>query len=179
MSEYNKKISKKMSYALRHHPQKFGLKLDEQGWCNVAELMESFQRKGINLTMEKLERVVENNDKKRFAFNEDKTRIRASQGHSIQIDLGYEPIAPPEILFHGTAERFLDAILKEGLHKRNRHHVHLSPDRDTATNVGGRHGQAVVLTIKAKAMHEQGHKFFRSQNGVWLTEEVKPEFLGR
>ncbi|MCB0652744.1 MAG: RNA 2'-phosphotransferase [Saprospiraceae bacterium] len=172
-----KKISKKMSYALRHAPEKFGLQLDAQGWCQVQDLLSAFRKKGIEMTQELLDEVVEKNDKKRFAFDDSRSKIRASQGHSIPIDLGYEPVKPPDVLFHGTARQHLDSILREGLQKRNRHHVHLSPDRETATRVGGRHGKAVVLLVNAKVMHEQGIPFYRSSNGVWLTESVAPEFL--
>ncbi len=178
MKNNTRRISKKLSYLLRHNPDVFGLTLDAQGWCKVDELLKAFEENGTPLTRELLEEVVATNDKKRFAFNEDSTKIRASQGHSISIDLGYTPVEPPEILYHGTAKRFLDAIFKEGLQKRSRHHVHLSPDLDTAVKVGQRHGQVVVLKVMAKAMFDQGHAFYRSQNGVWLTEEVKPEFLG-
>jgi putative RNA 2'-phosphotransferase len=177
MKNNNIRISKKMSYLLRHHPDAFGLTLDAQGWCKVADLLQAFKDNGTPLSRELLEEVVATNDKKRFAFNEGGTKIRASQGHSISIDLGYTPVEPPEILYHGTAKRHLDAIFQEGLQKRNRHHVHLSPDLDTAINVGQRHGKVVVLKVMAKAMFEQGHAFYRSQNGVWLTEAVKPAFL--
>ncbi len=172
-----RKISKQMSYVLRHNPDAFGLSLDTRGWCKVSELLAAFKAKGTPVSRELLEEVVEKNDKKRFAFSEDGKKIRASQGHSIRIDLGYTPEVPPEILYHGTAKRNLDSIFKEGLQKRNRHHVHLSPDLDTAIKVGQRHGKVVVLKVKAKEMHDQGIEFYRSQNGVWLTEEVRPEFL--
>lgn len=173
-----RKISKQMSYVLRHNPDAFGLELDAQGWCKVADLLAAFKAKGTPVNRGLLDEVVANNDKKRFAFNEDGSKIRASQGHSIKIDLGYTPVEPPETLYHGTAKRNLDSIFKDGLQKRNRHHVHLSPDLDTAISVGQRHGKVVVLKVKAKEMFDQGYEFYRSQNGVWLTDEVKPEFLG-
>jgi putative RNA 2'-phosphotransferase len=124
-----------------------------------------------------LQQVVEYNDKKRFAFNEDGTKIRASQGHSLEVELDYQPQKPPAVLFHGTTERFLDAILEQGLQKRRRHHVHLSPDVETAANVGRRHGKPVVLAVQAARMHAEGHLFFCSANGVWLTEAVPPKYL--
>ncbi|KAA3636441.1 MAG: RNA 2'-phosphotransferase, partial [Bacteroidetes bacterium] len=163
-----RKISKQMSYVLRHNPDAFGLSLDAQGWCKVSDLLAAFKEKGTPITREYLEEVVDTNDKKRFAFSEDGKMIRASQGHSIRIDLGYTPEVPPEILYHGTAKRNLDSIFKEGLQKRNRHHVHLSPDLDTAIKVGQRHGKVVVPKVKAKEMHVLGFEFYRSQNGVWL-----------
>ena len=124
-----------------------------------------------------LDQVVAENNKKRFEFSEDGTRIRASQGHSVEVDLGYEPKSPPEFLYHGTATKFLDSIFKRGLDKRKRHHVHMSADHDTATNVGSRHGKVVVLRVRAQAMVQAGHQFYRSTNGVWLTEAVPSEYL--
>ena len=177
MKNQTKRISKKMSYVLRHNPGAIGLSLDPQGWCLVSDLLKAFRDDGSPISRELLEEVVETNDKKRFAFSEDGQKIRASQGHSITIDLGYTPVEPPEILYHGTARHNLDSIFKEGLQKRNRHHVHLSPDQDTAVSAGHRHGKVVVLKILARAMFDQGCEFYRSQNGVWLTEEVKPEFF--
>ena len=172
-------ISKTLSLVLRHQPEKFNLQLDAQGWCVVADLLEKFNKKGIALNQEVLEEVVRSNDKKRFAFSEDGLNIRASQGHSIDIDLAYQPVVPPEILYHGTAERNLASIFKEGLKKRNRHHVHLSADKETALNVGQRYGKPKLLIIRAREMHEQGHLFYCSENNVWLTEEVAPEFFSK
>ncbi|MEO1451132.1 MAG: RNA 2'-phosphotransferase, partial [Bacteroidota bacterium] len=117
------------------------------------------------------------NNKKRFAFDETGQRIRASQGHSVQVDLGYPPQTPPETLYHGTAQRFVSTILQEGLEKRQRHDVHLSTHLDTASQVGRRHGQLVILEVDSKAMHAAGHKFYQSENGVWLTEKVPPAYL--
>ncbi|MCC6462198.1 MAG: RNA 2'-phosphotransferase [Saprospiraceae bacterium] len=170
-------LSKTLSYLLRHNPAQFGLQLDAQGWCEVEALLAAFAAQGAPLTRALLEEVVEKNDKQRFAFSADGTQIRASQGHSLEIDLDYAPETPPERLYHGTAERFLPAILKEGLQKRRRHHVHLSADVDTALRVGQRHGKPVVLMVLARAMRAAGHVFYRSANGVWLTEEVPPRFL--
>lgn len=172
-----KHISKKMSHALRHKPELYGLKLDRQGWCGIDELIASFNKRGAALNRETLEIVVEQNDKHRFAISEDGRRIRANQGHSINIDLGYEPVAPPEYLFHGTAEKNIASIREKGLHRGKRHHVHLSPDRETARQVGGRHGRPQVLRIRAKAMQEAGYSFYRSENGVWLTAAVPAAFI--
>lgn len=168
-----KKLSKFLSYVLRHHPDKLELTLDEQGWTSVNELLSKLN----NVSMEQLEYVVANNNKKRFAFNEDKTQIRANQGHSIKIDLAYSPVEPPEFLYHGTATKNINSIQKSGIIKGNRHHVHLSVDIDTATNVGQRHGKPIILIVKSKVMYEQGHEFFLSENNVWLTDFVPVEFI--
>ncbi len=170
-------ISKFLSQILRHRPEKIDLQLDEQGWANVDELLEKSITKGMYFDRALLQIVVETNNKQRFAFSEDGLRIRASQGHSIDIDLGLKPQKPPEILWHGTAEKSLDSIRKEGLRSMRRQHVHLSKDRQTAENIGGRHGKAVVLTVRSGQMSRQKHKFYLSENGVWLTEEVPAEFL--
>ncbi len=172
-----KRISKTLSLVLRHRPEKFDLQLDSQGWCVVTDLLENFKLNGIRLDRKLLEVVVARNDKQRFAFSEDGLRIRANQGHSIKVDLAYLPVEPPEILYHGTAERNLISIFKKGLQKRQRHHVHLSADKATALNVGQRYGKPKILLVRAKEMQAQGHLFYCSENGVWLTEEVKPEFL--
>lgn len=174
---YDIERSKTLSYLLRHNPAKFGLTLDAQGWCGVDELLVAFARRNIEFTREMLEHLVENNDKKRFAFNEDGTKIRASQGHSIEVELNYQTARPPVLLYHGTSERFLASILGQGLQKRRRHHVHLSADAETALKVGQRHGKAVVLTIQAGKMFSDGHIFYCSANGVWLTDEVPPAYL--
>ena len=179
MKNQNKvvKISKFLSLVLRHKPEKIGIELDENGWIDVDVLLSQMNKKGSNIDLETLRMVVETNNKKRFAFNEDQTQIRASQGHSLKIDLGYKPQVPPETLFHGTATRFIDSIMKTGLEKRNRHHVHLSPNLDTAINVGGRHGKVIVLDVSAKEMYKDGFEFFVSENGVWLTDSVPVKYL--
>jgi putative RNA 2'-phosphotransferase len=168
------KISKRLSYILRHAPESVGLKLDENGWASVHDLMSKF---GMPLSIEDLNEVVETNEKKRFAFNDDLTKIRASQGHSIEIDLAYQPTTPPEFLFHGTATRFIESIKKDGLLKGSRHHVHLSLDETTARKVGARHGSPVILTLKSKEMYEAGYVFYVSENDVWLTEHVPTRFI--
>lgn len=172
-----KRISKAMSLALRHRPDKFDLSLDEQGWCAVDQLLQNFQKRHLQIDRELLEELVRTSDKQRFAFSEDGALIRANQGHSISINLGYQASTPPPTLFHGTAERFLNSILSSGLQKQKRHHVHLSADKNTAIKVGQRHGKVVVLLVQAQKMQEAGYTFYCSENSVWLTEEVPPEYL--
>lgn len=172
-----KRISKKLSLLLRHRPELFDLKLDKQGWCKVADLLTAAKKNNFPLDRETLDLVVAENDKKRFAFNENGTKIRANQGHSIPIELGYTPTEPPTFLYHGTATRFLKSIRQTGLEKRNRHHVHLSADRETAQRVGARHGVPKILTIRAGAMYEDGFEFFLSENGVWLTDNVPTKYF--
>ncbi|EAY30676.1 RNA 2'-phosphotransferase [Microscilla marina] len=171
------KISKRLSYVLRHRPEEIELIMDEEGWVEVDLLLDRFSNNYFPITLADLQKVVAQNDKKRFAFSDDEAYIRASQGHSIQIDLGYEAIKPPAQLYHGTATRFVHSIREQGLKKRNRHHVHLSADIDTATKVGGRHGQPVILTVNALDMQQDGYKFFQSENGVWLTDQVPVQYL--
>ncbi|MEM1321557.1 MAG: RNA 2'-phosphotransferase [Bacteroidota bacterium] len=173
----DQQLSKYLSLLLRHQPERIGLQLDEQGWTSVTELLEKLWRDGKRIHIEQLDRVVKTNNKKRFSFNADRTRIRANQGHSIKIDLAYEPADPPAILYHGTATRFLESIQAQGLLKRNRHHVHLSADQETARAVGQRHGKPCILSIDTAAMLAEGHQFFCSANGVWLCEQVPPQFL--
>jgi putative RNA 2'-phosphotransferase len=177
MNDRTVRISKFLSLVLRHQPEKIGLSLDQSGWASVEQLIEASRRRGFEFTLEELQNVVASNDKKRFSLSEDGLRIRANQGHSIKIELGYAPTAPPDILYHGTAERFLASIEQHGLVKGKRHHVHLSPDVDTATKVGRRHGKEVVLRIKTGLMHQDGFVFYLSANGVWLTEHVPVQYL--
>ncbi len=178
MNEQQKKrISKFLSLILRHQPETISLKLDENGWANVDELKDKCSRHKVVFTLEELDEVVETNDKKRFIFNEDKTKIRANQGHSIDIDLALKPQQPPEFLYHGTAQTNIDSILEKGIEKRNRQHVHLSQDKETATKVGMRHGQPVILTIRTGKMFEDGNIFFLSENKVWLTDFVAAKYI--
>jgi len=172
-----KRISKFLSMILRHKPETIGLTLDKQGWADVDTLLEKARKRGKHISRDLLNQVVETNDKKRFAFSEDGKSIRASQGHSIEIDLAYEESIPPDILYHGTYQPVIDAIFKDGLKKMQRHHVHLSVETKTAEKVGSRHGKVVILSVDTKAMHEEGHLFYVSANGVWLTEVVPPKFL--
>jgi putative RNA 2'-phosphotransferase len=171
------RISKFLSLILRHEPEGVGLKLDSAGWAGVAELLQAVKRHGLALTFEQLKDVVETNDKKRFAFSEDRQRIRASQGHSVAVDLQYEPTVPPRFLYHGTPERFVESIRRSGLNRGECHHVHLSPDPETAINVGQRRGRPVVLKIRAGEMHRTRHVFYRSANNVWLVEHVPAQFI--
>ena len=169
------KVSKYLSKHLRHQPERIGLKLDEGGWAEIETLMAAATAHGFRFTREELDHVVTHNDKRRFAI--EGTRIRASQGHSVEVDLGLPSAIPPAYLYHGTVARSLDAIRAEGLRPMNRHDVHLSPDRETATRVGARRGHPVVLSVDAAAMHRDGHVFRVSANGVWLTASVPPRYL--
>jgi putative RNA 2'-phosphotransferase len=166
------RLSKRLSYVLRHAPGSVGLTLDDAGWVDVDDLLAA-----LYLTRAELEDVVAGNDKQRFAFDAAGTRIRASQGHSVPVDLRYTAEAPPAELFHGTVERFLPAILAEGLRPGNRHAVHLSPDVQTARTVGARRGRPVVLRVDAAALAAEGARFTRSANGVWLVDAVPPRHL--
>ena len=168
------KTSKFLSRVLRHDPGSIDLALDEGGWADVSDLID--RSKG-RLDREIIARVVETSDKKRFALSADGSRMRANQGHSIDVDLGLKAVEPPDTLYHGTATRFLASIMATGLEKRRRHHVHLSADLETARKVGRRHGKLVVLALPAREMHEAGQAFYLSQNGVWLTDAVSPDRL--
>ena len=170
------KISRFLSKHLRHQPERLGLTLAPGGWVGVEDLLRACAGRSFSLTREELDEVVARNDKQRFDFDESGTRIRASQGHSVEIDLGLEPVEPPPLLFHGTSTASLDAILREGLQRRARHHVHLSLDVETARRVGGRHGRPVVLEVAAGEMHADGCEFLLSANGVWLVDEVPPRY---
>jgi len=171
------RLSKFLSLVLRHEPQKIGIRLDKGGWVEVKRLLAACKCHGVPLTRERLEHVVVSSDKQRFAFDRFRIRIRANQGHSVPVELGYERKVPPEFLFHGTTEKFLSSIRLEGLRKGKRHHVHLSSDEATARKVGERRGRPVVLTVRAGDMYRVGHQFFFSANGVWLVESVPPIFL--
>jgi len=171
------KLSKFLSFVLRHNPQRIGISLDLQGWTSIPILLEKMNAHGKKLDRETLEFLVATNNKQRYAINEATNQIRANQGHSIPIDLGYQPQRPPTTLYHGTAQQFIESIFKTGLEKRNRHHVHLSADLDTASKVGQRHGKLVILEILTKEMNQDGYDFFLSENGVWLTEEVPVKYI--
>ena len=172
-----KRIGKFISLILRHEPEKIGLQLDDAGWADVNELLAGLRRKNRNLSFDQLQDLVATNDKKRYSFNEDKTRIRANQGHSLELDLQLEALEPPEQLYHGTATRFMYSILEKGLLRAERHHVHLSSEKTTAHTVGSRHGKPLVLKVNAKGMHKNGYVFYCSENLVWLTDHVPAEFI--
>jgi putative RNA 2'-phosphotransferase len=171
------KISRFLSLVLRHSPETIGLQLDENGWVDVNELMARSASAGNTFSRAELEEVVALNDKQRFAFNEEKTRIKANQGHSVEVALQLEEKVPPEWLYHGTVERFLENIRAEGLQKMKRHHVHLSADKTTAEKVGSRRGEAVILMVRSGEMGRDGLTFFLSDNGVWLTESVPAKYI--
>ena len=170
-------ISKFLSYVLRHKPDAVGITLDDAGWVEVPTLLAAAAAHGTPFTRDELDHVVATNDKKRFAFSDDNLRIRASQGHSVNVDLELPAATPPEFLYHGTATRFLDSIRKTGLQKMQRQHVHLHHDLVTASAVGTRHGKLAMLRIRSGDMHRAGHRFFLSANGVWLTDSVPFEFI--
>ena len=169
--------SKFLSLILRHQPEAAGVSPDAAGWVDVEALLAGCARAGRSLTRRELEHLVATNAKQRFEFSPDGARIRASQGHSIDVELGYEPAVPPELLYHGTATRFLDAIHSEGLRKMSRHHVHLSTDPAATMQVGARHGKPALLTIRAGDMHRAGLTFFLATNGVWLVDAVPVAFI--
>jgi len=177
MKDPYKATSKFLSYVLRHQPEAIGLLLDENGWALVKELIEKMNAAGRPVTEDQLKFIVENNDKKRFSFSDDFTRIGASQGHSIDIDLQLKELIPPAVLFHGTAIQNIESIREKGILKGDRHHVHLSADRETAGKVGMRHGKPVIIEIDSKRMSEDGIRFFLSDNNVWLTDHVLPGYF--
>jgi putative RNA 2'-phosphotransferase len=179
MSKNEINISKFLSLVLRHQPETISIQLDQNGWTDVNDLIEKANNYGVKFDRETLNHIVATNTKKRFAFNETLDKIRASQGHSINIELGYKNEKPPEFLFHGTAEKFVKSILDIGLEKRNRQHVHLSSDIETAIKVGQRHGKPFVFKVFAEQMYNDNFQFFISDNGVWLTDNVPTKYLKR
>ena len=170
-------LSKFISLILRHKPETIGISLDEHGWANVEDLINGINKCGKEIDMDILEDIVSTDNKQRYSFNEDKRFIRANQGHSINVDVELKEMQPPDFLYHGTATRFLESIMCEGLKPMSRLYVHLSGDTDIAINVGKRHGDPVVFKIDAKRMYEDGKKFYLSQNGVWLTECVNKKYM--
>lgn len=164
------RLSKRISKALRHKPERVGLTLDPQGWVATEDLVNA-----LGITTAELEEVVRRNDKQRFTIDGD--RVRANQGHSVEVDLALPAQIPPDVLFHGTTSKFLDDIMRDGLRPMSRHDVHLSPDRETASRVGARRGKPLILTVDAKRMYEDGHEFRVSANGVWLTQHVPGDYL--
>jgi len=171
------KVSKYLSKHLRHQPERLGLKLLPGGWVAIEDLLAACAEQNFPITRDELDDVVANNDKKRFSYDPTGKLIRANQGHSVEIDLKLAPIIPPQILYHGTAEKSINSILEKGLLKMSRHHVHLSLEKETARRVGMRHGRPVILEINALKMHQDGHTFYRSENNVWLVDNVPPKYL--
>ena len=172
------KISKYLSFVLRHHPEKIGIKLDPHGWVAIEELLIAAKNHKFPIWETELYTVVEKNDKKRFSLDHSGTFIRANQGHSIEVDLQLEPQIPPNILYHGTGSDAIDSIKKTGLQKMSRHHVHLSNDITKARNVAKRRsGKSIVLVVDGIAMSQDGYKFYLSANNVWLVDEVPPRYL--
>jgi putative RNA 2'-phosphotransferase len=172
------KISKFLSLLLRHSPETIHLNMDKNGWVNIQELIDNAKKhKKMNLTMDIIKKTVEINDKQRFIISGDGKRIRANQGHSIPVDLELENKTPPDILYHGTASRFIDSIMKDGLKPMGRQYVHLSLNEETALKAGKRHGKPVVLYIDAKTRHEEGYKFYLSENKVWLVDKVPGKYI--
>lgn len=173
------KLSKFLSLILRHNPSAVNIEIEHNGaWTDTEKLINAINtRSRYKIDMKTLEKIVAEDEKQRYSFNEDKSKIRANQGHSIDVDMGFAEKIPPEILYHGTAERFVPSILDEGLKKGQRQYVHLSKDEETASKVGRRHGELHIFKVLTGEMHRQGYKFYCSDNGVWLTDNVPPEFL--
>ena len=172
-----KRTGKFISLILRHNPQVIGIELDKAGWAVVDDLLAGLRRKGHAISFEQLEEIVETNDKKRYRFNEDKTLICANQGHSLNLELELKELEPPEILYHGTATKFIESINEQGLLKGNRHHVHLSKDKETAKKVGMRHGKPIILSIASGEMYREGFAFYCSENGIWLVDSVPTRYF--
>jgi putative RNA 2'-phosphotransferase len=173
----NIKISKYLCLILRHKPETIGIELDNRGWADISQLIKNLNKAGKRINLDKLKEIVETDNKSRFSFNENLNKIRANQGHSIKIELDYHPQQPPEFLYHGTAERFVKSIYDKGIEKKNRHHVHLSQNIETAIKVGKRHGKPFVLKVLSGKMFKDGHTFYLSENGIWLTDKVPSKYL--
>lgn len=174
------KLSKFLSYVLRHRPDSIGISLDKEGWVEITQLISNADAHGTFFTLTELREVVADSDKQRFTISEDGQKIRAAQGHStVTVKMTLAEKIPPSVLYHGTAEKSVLIIKKEGLKRMNRHHVHLSALLDTAISVGGRHGKAIVLEIDSFKMHEDGFKFYQSENGVWLTDSVPSKYISQ
>lgn len=170
-------LSKLIALVLRHNPKAVGITLDEHGWADVSQLIAGINNSGKQIDMAALEDIVATDDKQRYSFNSDKTKIRANQGHSIDVDVELKECEPPELLFHGTGEKFLSGIRQIGLVPKSRLYVHLSKDEETAVKVGSRHGKPHIFIVKTGEMYRAGYKFYLSENGVWLTKSVPLEYL--
>ncbi|MDF7758537.1 RNA 2'-phosphotransferase [Kosakonia cowanii] len=178
MSKKSTDTSKFLSYVLRHKPEAIELTLDKEGWAVIDELILRAGNKGYALDKDLIFDVVESSEKKRFMISEDGLRIRAAQGHSTQqVNITYAEKTPPDVLYHGTATRFIAQIREQGLLPLSRQYVHISSDEATAIQVGQRYGKPVLLKIKAVDMYKKGFKFYQADNGVWLTEHVPYEYI--
>ncbi|EKQ57628.1 MULTISPECIES: RNA 2'-phosphotransferase [unclassified Clostridium] len=173
------RISKFISLILRHKPEEIGLKLDDYGYIKTLDLINGLKRKGYKVTFSDIERIVDEDNKQRYSFNGDKSKIKANQGHSIAVNLELKSVEPPKVLYHGTATRFEEIICKEGIKKQSRQYVHLSADIETAAKVGRRHGELVIFEIDSSQMYKDGYKFFLSENKVWLTDYVPIKYLSK
>lgn len=176
MGQYDK-LSIYLSYILRHKPEEAYVNMAKGGWVSVSKLIEGVNKNGFYIDMEILEEIVNTDAKKRYSFNADKTRIRANQGHSIDVDMGFESQKPPMILYHGTATKNIDSINEKGIMKMERQFVHLSTGIVQAMTVGERHGNACIYTVKAEEMYDDGYEFYQSENGVWLTDYVPTKYI--
>lgn len=177
--EKTDKLSKFISLVLRHNPAAANVVLDEHGWADVEALLDGIRNTGRQIDMDTLEEIVAADNKQRYSFNQDKTLIRANQGHSVAVDVELKEQEPPEFLYHGTASRFLDSIEREGLKPMGRLYVHLSKDTETARTVGKRHGSPVILKVHSREMYRDGCRFYLSENGVWLTKKVEVKYFER
>lgn len=171
------KVSKFISLVLRHKPEEANIKLDKYGWADTEALVNGVAAKYPGFTFADLEEIVRTDEKQRYSFSDDRTEIRANQGHSIPVDLGLVPVEPPEYLYHGTGFKYFGLIERDGLIPKSRQYVHLSGDTETAWNVGKRHGDPVVLRIMSGEMYRQGFIFYRAENGVWLTDKVPTDYI--
>ena len=170
-------ISKLMAKALRHRPDVLGIVVDEHGWTDVNDMIDAIRKKYQGFNLETLECIVEESEKKRYSFNENHTKIRANQGHSLPVDVELKIAAPPDVLYHGTARKNIETISAEGIKRMNRLYVHLSADIPTALNVGSRHGAPVVFEVDSRQMNRDGYQFYLSENGVWLSEFVPSQYI--
>lgn len=166
-----------MSLILRHKPEVINIELDRQGYADIEELINGVNKSGRKIDRGILDQIVTDDNKNRYAYNKDKTKIRANQGHSIKVDLGLVPVIPPKELYHGTSTKSYKKIMSEGITKRSREYVHLSDDKSTAKNVGKRHGDPVILKVRTERMVKDGYKFYKSKNNVWLTENVPSKYI--
>lgn len=171
------RCSRFISRALRHEPALLGISLDPEGWASVTDLLKGLKASGFPINRIMLHAIVKEDKKGRYSLSPDKRKIRANHGHSVEVNLGLEPRLPPTLLYHGTARANIQSIKKQGIRRQERLYVHLSPDEETAMNVGRRHGHAVVLPVRAALMNSQGFRYFRSDTGIWLTKEVPASFI--